>query len=66
MNKKSSPTKRTDKQILESSLIKDAINLLEDAETYFRLITEFNYTQEMVENILISGISALDTLTPKK
>ena len=42
----------TDEQMLEVSIIeniqREALNPLEEAEAYHRLIAEFNYTQEMV------------------
>ncbi|MBI9088013.1 MAG: ParB/RepB/Spo0J family partition protein [Desulfobacterium sp.] len=42
----------TDEQMLEVSIIeniqREALNPLEEAEAYHRLISEFNYTQEMV------------------
>ncbi|MFH1154359.1 MAG: ParB/RepB/Spo0J family partition protein [Pseudomonadota bacterium] len=42
----------SDRQMLEVSIIENVqredLNPLEEAEAYFRLITEFNYTQEMV------------------
>ncbi len=42
----------TDEQVLEVSIIeniqRENLNVLEEAEAYFRLITEFHYTQEKV------------------
>lgn len=42
----------TDEQVLEVSIIeniqRENLNVLEEAEAYYRLITEFNYTQEKV------------------